>query len=527
MTVLPFPDVSHGLQTIIAHFWSSVDPAGLENVVNPLIGRTIRAASTASVASAFHEAVPSGSVAEETSNQEIVPEYDKDVMALAGGEVKVDLLNNNNSQYYGDFTLGNPGQKFTAVFDTGSSITWVPGAKCKDTVCSEHHTFAAPRSRTFVGHDAHNGTIRYGTGDIKYETGEDTISFCDSHSNVGCQLNRLGGNGSTEEGIVSLPRHTFGTSIVQSDYPFRMLPFDGIMGLAPSISKGSVLHQMKASNALKHNVLGIYLSEDAHRNGSADFGGVEPMYIAKNSLLNWHKISNPKEWGLDMKDILVDGKPMNLCQDRPGGVCPTVVDTGSSLVTGPESEISQLLQKIRTNEDCGNMASMPKISIEFVNTEGETISYPLTPEEYTLKSLEEEPNSGNAAFFQEFPVLGKGSSPKVTPHCEPGIGIMDTPGDKWVIGDTFLRRYYSIYDDDHGRIGLVRSVHADETPVNEPASGPGRETSRTAQASIGAASVTVCTLARHKVFRRSTQHTGQNRSRGRRFRLTACGNTFL
>ena len=27
--------------------------------------------------------------------------------------------------------LGNPPQRFTAVFDTGSGITWVPGSQCK------------------------------------------------------------------------------------------------------------------------------------------------------------------------------------------------------------------------------------------------------------------------------------------------------------------------------------------------------------------------------------------------------------
>ena len=39
---------------------------------------------------------------------------------------------------------------------------------------------------------------------------------------------------------------------------------------------------------------------------------------------------------------------------------------------------------------------------------------------------------------------------------------MDIPGKKWILGNTFLRRYYSIYDDDNKRIGLVRSLHAGE-----------------------------------------------------------------
>merc|ERR1711865_299988 len=64
---------------------------------------------------------------------------------------------------------------------------------------------------------------------------------------------------------------------------------------------------------------------------------------------------------------------------------------------------------------------------------------------------------------------------------------MDTPGKKWVIGDTFLRRYYSIYDDDRGLVGFVRSLHPDE-----PATGPkhesvvGKSSETVAQASMAA-----------------------------------------
>jgi len=382
----------------------------------------------------------------------------EDLQRLEGGVVRVDLLNNNNSQYYGDFTLGHPGQHFTAVFDTGSGITWVPGSECKSDTCSEHHRFAVDGSQSFeeLAPQRADGTIHYGTGQVEYVDGKDTLTFCDSHSDPGChgvQAKRL-----------KVQSQPFGMSTNQTDYPFRILPFDGILGLAPSASGGSVMHALKKSHALDRNVFGVYLSEDTHRSGSISFGGIERAHIAPKSPLTWHKIQNDQEWSLAMKDILVDGKPLHICDDRPNGVCPAVVDTGSSLITGPTGEVEKLLSKVRLKDDCSNLAKLPNVSIRIADKDGVLTDYPLTPEDYTLKSLDEVPQTGNAEYLKEFPVLGGSGDtvPEVRPRCDPGLGVMDVPGRKWVIGDTFLRRYYSIYDDDRGLVGFAKSIHPDE-----------------------------------------------------------------
>ncbi|KAJ1417055.1 aspartic peptidase domain-containing protein, partial [Ochromonadaceae sp. CCMP2298] len=80
-----------------------------------------------------------------------------------------------NSQYYGEITLGTPGQKFNVIFDTGSSDLWVASSSC-DSSCGRHAEYTSADSASYVS----NGTIfaiMYGSGPVSGFQSVDTLNM--------------------------------------------------------------------------------------------------------------------------------------------------------------------------------------------------------------------------------------------------------------------------------------------------------------------------------------------------------------
>jgi cathepsin D len=325
------------------------------------------------------------------------------------------LTNHNNLQYFGKVHLGSDSKPFEAIFDTGSSNLWVPGPHCGDA-CKGHHVFHP------VNHgNGYSGSVNYGTGKVDFETVKDTVRLCDKIK--GCV---------DEQAIVRSENHKIGLAVNATPHPFKYLPFDGILGLG--LGENSLFDSFISSDKTVPHIMGVYLSNDSKLPGSVSFGGIEKEHISDSLLgkdqLSWHKITDDKEWNIKLVDFAVNGKRLHLCEDH---YCDALVDTGSSLITGPSTDLS-LLQKEIENSYQG------PVDVILSDKNGQEISYRLNKEDYMIKFKD-----GNQSGFGplDFPSSSK------------------THG-KWVLGDTFLRRFYSIFDGDHKQVGFVTSKHENE-----------------------------------------------------------------
>ncbi|XP_040472495.1 embryonic pepsinogen-like [Falco naumanni] len=316
------------------------------------------------------------------------------------------LLNTLDVEYYGTISIGTPPQNFTVVFDTGSSNLWVPSISCTSLACQNHKMFNPLLSSTYKS-TGQNLTIQYGTGKMEGIVGSDTVSVAS---------------------LVDTDQ-LFGLSTTEPGQFFVHVAFDGILGLGyPNLAADEitpVFDNMVNERLLEENVFSVYLSRET--TGSVViFGGIDESYFTGS--INWISVSYQGYWQISMDSIIVNSQEV-AC----GGGCQAIVDTGTSLVAGPPSGISNIQRAVGARQDrdgeynvnCSSIAAMPDVIFVI-----DGVQYPVSPLAYT----EQNDQGPCISSFQ------------------------NTSGDLWILGDVFIRVYYSIFDRDNNRVGLAKAI---------------------------------------------------------------------
>ncbi|KAH1209688.1 Aspartic proteinase A1 [Glycine max] len=230
------------------------------------------------------------------------------------------LKNYLDAQYFGEISIGSPPQYFNVVFDTGSSNLWVPSSKCIFSIaCYFHSKYRSKISSTYteIGIPC---KIPYGQGSIFGFFSQDNVQVGDIiiKDQEFAEI--------TREGSLALPA----------------LPFDGILGLGfqdTSVGKVTpVWYNMLEGGLISHKIFSLWLNQDPSEEmgGEIVFGGIDYRHFRGEH--TYVPLSQKGYWQIDLGDILLANNSTGLCE----GGCAAVVDSGTSLIAGPTTVVTQI-----------------------------------------------------------------------------------------------------------------------------------------------------------------------------------------
>ncbi|CAR28584.1 hypothetical protein ZYGR_0S02180 [Zygosaccharomyces rouxii] len=324
----------------------------------------------------------------------------------------VPLTNYLNAQYYTEVSLGTPPQNFKVILDTGSSNLWVPSTECSSLACFLHSKYDHDSSSSYKP----NGTefaIRYGSGSLEGYISQDTLNL----------------------GDLSITKQDFAEATSEPGLQFAFGKFDGILGLGyDTISVDGVVPPFY--NAWKQGLLdepkfAFYLGRDGESQdgGVATFGGVDDSKYEGE--ITWLPIRRKAYWEVKFDGIGLGEEYAEL--ENHGAA----IDTGTSLIALP-SGLAEIInaeigaKKSWTGQytvECEARSSLPNMTFTLGGH-----NFELTAYDYILE---------------------------VSGQCISAIFPMDFPepvGPLAIIGDSFLRKYYSIYDLGNNAVGLADAV---------------------------------------------------------------------
>ncbi|XP_037354330.1 pepsin B-like [Talpa occidentalis] len=325
------------------------------------------------------------------------------------------ITNYLDNFYFGEISVGTPPQNFLVLFDTGSSNLWVPSTYCQSQACVKHNRFNPSQSSTF-SYNGQTYTLSYGSGSLNVVLGYDTVSV---------------------QNIV-IRNQEFGLSESEPSNPFLYSNFDGILGMAyPRLASGNsptVMEEMLQQGQLTQPIFSFYFSRNPtyQYGGELILGGVDTQLYSGQIV--WTPVTQELYWQIGIEEFAIGYQATGWCN----GGCQAIVDTGTFLLAVPQQYLNSFLQSTGAQQaengdyvvNCNSIESMPTITFVISGSQ-----FPLPPSVYVLN------NNG---------------------YCRLGIEATYLPSPNgqplWILGDVFLREYYSVYDMANNRVGFAPSA---------------------------------------------------------------------
>ncbi|CAF1184708.1 unnamed protein product [Adineta steineri] len=333
------------------------------------------------------------------------------------------LLDQGWGAYWmGLITVGTPGQTFYTDFDTGSSDLWVPGELC-GTACGGTHTYKPSLSSTYK---AWNKTFQIVYGDGSHTTGvfaNDTVNIAG----------------------ISITGQPF--AIINSASGMTSRTNDGILGMGyQKLAQGGevpVIWSMYLTGALSLPIFGFWFEpvSTGSDTGELILGGYDTTKYTGSFTYAPVSVKGYWEFAADSVSLTIGSTTTTIATS-----INAILDTGTTLaILGPTAYVNTINTILGATFDSASglykvncqtkpLSAFPNIAVTISG-----VPFVLTP----LMYLEIITNSAGSTCYSLIS----------------SIDANDANGKPiWILGDFFMRRFYSVFDMQNDRIGLALST---------------------------------------------------------------------
>jgi len=271
-----------------------------------------------------------------------------------------------------------------------------------------HAKYDSTKSSTYVKNGS-SFSIQYGSGSLTGFVSEDTVAI----------------------GNVTVDKQLFCEATNEPGLAFKIGKMDGIMGMAwQRIAVDGIKppwYDVVQASGMQ-NLFAFYLGKGNGDNSELTLGGTDPAHYTGD--ISYVPLSNEAYWMFKMDKFVIG--------DSTESDVTVIADTGTSLLAGPKDFITKVQTAIGATPvgtsgeytlDCSKLDSLPDLTITLAGKD-----YVLTGKDYALS---------------------------VSGECLSGFMGIDLPAGnpvKFILGDVFLRKFYSVYDAGNKRMGFATAA---------------------------------------------------------------------
>ncbi|KAM0746270.1 acid protease [Meredithblackwellia eburnea MCA 4105] len=334
-------------------------------------------------------------------------------------------------QFAGQISIGTPGQSFLTLFDTGSSDLWVPG-QSDQTASNSNHALYDPSASSTATQTSQPFSATYGVnGGMEVDLSGDQ------------QVSGTVYTDTVSAGSLDAFQQSFAV-INNESGSFAGDAIDGVLGLGyPSLSNiGSTpfVNTLWNQGTIDQNVFGVTLAEAGDsgvtKRWAGDYSGGSELFIGgfnKKKIsgdITYTNVTKQAFWMVAGSGTL-NGRVVAHNQNF-------IMDTGTTIAYAPPSIANNLFSQVNGST--------------FSNTLG-TYVVPCETLQETRIGFK---FAGCDRIFEIPPsFLNLGRISEGSPYCASGVSSHTANVNSWVVGDVFLRAFYSIYDFNENRMGFA------------------------------------------------------------------------